>query len=86
MPQSPILVPTRLRRPPQTGWSWVDRRFLRDHAAHIYARRRALVFRPLPPWPTSMGCRSMATAQCLPWCGSTFRVDGRSRRTYWLVI
>ena len=22
-----ILVPTRLRRPPATGWSWVDRRF-----------------------------------------------------------
>ena len=35
MPQSPILVPTRLRRPPQTGWSWVDRRFLREHAAHL---------------------------------------------------
>lgn len=35
MPQTPILVPARLRRPPQTGWSWVDRRFLRDHAAHL---------------------------------------------------
>lgn len=35
MPQTPILVPTRLRRPPQTGWSWVDRRFLREHAAHL---------------------------------------------------
>jgi hypothetical protein len=35
MPQAPILVPARLRRPPQTGWSWVDRRFLRDHAAHL---------------------------------------------------
>jgi len=35
MPQAPILVPARLRRPPRTGWSWVDRRFLRDHAAHL---------------------------------------------------
>jgi hypothetical protein len=30
-----ILVPQRLRRPPATGWSWVDRRFLREHADHL---------------------------------------------------
>src|SRR5271169_5045214 len=30
-----ILVPARLRRPPATGWSWVDRRFVREHAAYI---------------------------------------------------
>jgi hypothetical protein len=35
MPATPILVPARLRRPPTTGWSWVDRRFLREHAAHL---------------------------------------------------
>jgi hypothetical protein len=35
MPQTPILVPARLRRPPKTGWSWVDRRFMREHAAHL---------------------------------------------------
>ena len=35
MPQIPILVPARLRRPPQTGWSWVDRRFMREHAARL---------------------------------------------------
>src|SRR5580704_19221393 len=35
MPQTPILVPARLRRPPKTGWSWLDRRFLREHAAHL---------------------------------------------------
>jgi hypothetical protein len=35
MPQPPILVAARLRRPPKTGWSWVDRRFVRDHAAHL---------------------------------------------------
>jgi hypothetical protein len=26
-----ILVAQRLRRPPATGWSWVERRFLREH-------------------------------------------------------
>jgi hypothetical protein len=38
-----ILVPQRLRRPPATGWSWLDRRFLRAHgdylsreAVHLY--------------------------------------------------
>jgi hypothetical protein len=35
MPATHILVPTRLRRPPETGWSWVDRRFVREHAAHL---------------------------------------------------
>ena len=35
MPQTPILVPARLRNPPKTGWSWVDRRFLREQAAHL---------------------------------------------------
>jgi hypothetical protein len=35
MPTKPILVPARLRRPPATGWSWVDRRFVREHAAHL---------------------------------------------------
>jgi hypothetical protein len=32
---TPILVAARLRRPPATGWSWVDRRFVREHAAHL---------------------------------------------------
>src|ERR1700691_2322186 len=35
MVQKPILVPKRLRRPPATGWSWVDRRFLREHGDHL---------------------------------------------------
>jgi hypothetical protein len=35
MPPKPILVPARLRRPPATGWSWVDRRFVREYAAHL---------------------------------------------------
>jgi hypothetical protein len=32
---TPILVPQRLRRPPATGWSWVDRRFVHEHAARL---------------------------------------------------
>lgn len=30
-----VLVPARLRRPPATGWSWVDRRFLREHGDYL---------------------------------------------------
>lgn len=30
-----ILIPERLRHPPATGWSWVDRRFLREHADRL---------------------------------------------------
>jgi hypothetical protein len=30
-----ILVPARLRRPPATGWSWLDRRFLREHGDYL---------------------------------------------------
>jgi hypothetical protein len=30
-----ILVPERLRRPPASGWSWVDRRFLREHGEYL---------------------------------------------------
>jgi hypothetical protein len=30
-----ILVAGRLRRPPVTGWSWVDRRFLREHGDYL---------------------------------------------------
>ena len=35
MIQKRILVPQRLRRPPATGWSWVDRRFLREHGDYL---------------------------------------------------
>jgi len=29
------LVPDRIRRPPRDGFSWVDRRFLREHAPRL---------------------------------------------------
>jgi hypothetical protein len=35
MIQKRILVPERLRRPPATGWSWVDRRFLREQGDYL---------------------------------------------------
>ena len=43
MPQKPILVPARLRRPPATGWSWMDRRFLFEHMAHL-SREAVLLY------------------------------------------
>jgi hypothetical protein len=30
-----VLVPDRVRRPPREGFSWIDRRFLREHAARL---------------------------------------------------
>ena len=38
-----ILVAERLRRPPATGWSWVDRRFLREHGDHL-SREAVLLY------------------------------------------
>lgn len=35
MIQKRLLVRERLRRPPSTGWSWMDRRFVRDHASQL---------------------------------------------------
>jgi hypothetical protein len=39
-----ILVPERLRRPPATGWSWVDRRFLREHGDYLSREALLLYF------------------------------------------
>lgn len=30
-----VLVPDRVRRPPREGWSWIDRRFLREYASRL---------------------------------------------------
>ncbi len=30
-----VLLPDRVRRPPPEGWSWIDRRFLQEHAARL---------------------------------------------------
>jgi hypothetical protein len=38
-----ILVAQRLRRPPATGWSWVDRRFLREHGDYL-SREAVLLY------------------------------------------
>jgi multidrug efflux pump subunit AcrA (membrane-fusion protein) len=43
MTQKHILVAGRLRRPPATGWSWVDRRFLREHGDYL-SRDGALLY------------------------------------------
>jgi hypothetical protein len=43
MIDKPILVPARLRRPPATGWSWMDRLFVREHMAHL-SREAVLLY------------------------------------------
>jgi hypothetical protein len=43
MTEKRILVPKRLRRPPATGWSWVDRRFLREHGDQL-SREAVLLY------------------------------------------
>lgn len=30
-----VLVPDRVRRPPRDGWSWIDRRFVRDYTPRL---------------------------------------------------
>lgn len=39
-----LLVLDRVRRPPREGFSWVDRRFLRDYAARLSADALLLYF------------------------------------------
>jgi hypothetical protein len=39
-----LLVPARLRRPPKSGWSWVDRRFVREHAERLSREAMLLSF------------------------------------------
>ena len=39
-----ILVPDRVRRPPMDGWSWIDRRFVRDCAPRLSHEAIALYF------------------------------------------
>lgn len=43
MIQKRILAPRRVRRPPASGWSWVDRGFLREHAEHL-SREAVLLY------------------------------------------
>jgi hypothetical protein len=44
MIQKRILVPERLRRPPRSGWSWIDRRFVREHAERLSREAMLLYF------------------------------------------
>jgi hypothetical protein len=39
-----VLVPDRVRRPPTTGWSWIDRRFLRERAPRLTQEAILLYF------------------------------------------
>ena len=44
MIQKQILVPRRVRRPPKEGWSWIDRRFVREHAPRLSQEAILLYF------------------------------------------
>jgi hypothetical protein len=39
-----LLVPERRRTPPREGFSWIDRRFLRDHASGLSRHALLLYF------------------------------------------
>lgn len=39
-----ILVESRLRKPPSDGWSWIDRRFLQEHAPALSREATLLYF------------------------------------------
>jgi hypothetical protein len=39
-----VLMPDRVRHPPGEGWSWVDRRFLRDYASKLSHEAIVLYF------------------------------------------
>ena len=39
-----VLVENRVRQPPATGWSWVDRRFVREHMAYLSREATLLYF------------------------------------------
>lgn len=43
MIQKRVLMAQRVRRPPASGWSWVDRGFLREHAEHL-SREAVLLY------------------------------------------
>lgn len=44
MIEKKLLVPDRVRRPPKEGFSWIDRRFLREHAAKLTGEAVMLYF------------------------------------------
>ncbi len=44
MVEKRLLVSDRVRRPPAEGWSWVDRRFLREHASALSREAILLYF------------------------------------------
>ena len=39
-----VLVPSRVRRPPTDGWSWIDRRFVREFAPRLSHEAIVLYF------------------------------------------
>ena len=71
MIEKPILVAERLRRPPATGWSWVDRRFLREHGDYL-SRQAILLYLFL-----AAVADTCAHSPCAGTSGSAVVADGK---------
>ncbi len=79
-----ILVADRLRRPPATGWSWIDGRFVRQHMDHLSREAVLLYFflvavgdqhglslTATAPWPRGCGCPCPACSRPATSCWPT---------------
>jgi hypothetical protein len=62
-----ILVSGRLRRPPATGWSWIDGHFVREHMDHL-SREAVLLYFFLSAVADVNGCPacSKPATSCWP--------------------
>ena len=71
--QKRLLLPKRVRHPPREGFSWVDRRFLKDYAARLSRDAILLYF-------FFLCCQRSARAVLLQrrHNRSAFEIDGKS--------
>jgi hypothetical protein len=76
--QKPILVPTRVRRPPTTGWSWVDRRFVREHMAYL-SREAVLLYFFLSAVADKHGLSFYSDGTLVVQLGMTLSILARAR-------
>ena len=84
MIQKRVLVPSRLRRPPATGWSWVDRRFLREHAAGPNLVEQTPAFRALEWTGVDFGNRQTPERTPISCTAADNRAQPRNRhRQMW---
>ena len=80
-----ILVPARLRRPPATGWSWIDRRFVREHMDHL-SREAVLLYFFLSAVADKNGLSFYGDGTWPPCCGCLCRALSRPATNCWPTI